>query len=69
MYAERKKEYHDANIIKFVHERIKKGEAKWSVYRWEERRGELIGWQHPFYYLDINQMNSIHGLDRYMERG
>ena len=34
MAAERKKEYHDANIIKFVHECIKinKGKVRWSVY-------------------------------------
>ena len=69
MVAEREKDYHDANIIKHVHEGIKKGEARWSVYRWEERRAELIGWQHPFHELFINMQNSLHGIDEYMVRG
>ena len=70
MYAERQKEYHDANIIKHVHEYIKGREASsWSKYPWGERRGELIGWQHPFHRLDINGVYSARGFGEYMERG
>ena len=69
VHAERKKEYHDANIIEFVHEGIKKGEEEWSEYTWEERRRELIGWQHPFYLLDISMVYSVIGLDQYLEKG
>ena len=69
MHAERKKEYHDANIIKYVHEGIKGRKASWNEYRWEERRGELIGWQHPFHPLYINMRYSVVGIEEYMLRG
>ena len=31
MYAERKKEYYDANMIKYVHKFLKKRSQKWSA--------------------------------------
>jgi hypothetical protein len=67
--AERTKEYDDVNIIKYVHEYIKKGKASWSQYPWEERRAELIGWQHPFYRLYANQISSTFGFKDYLRRG
>ena len=69
MYDERKKEYYDVIMIKYAHELIKNGEVRWNVYRWEKRRGELIGWQHPFHPLYINMMMNTMRINESMGRG
>jgi hypothetical protein len=69
LYAERKKEYYDAYAIAYVHRWIKDDKMAWRMHKWEERRGELILYQHPFYLLDINARYRFWGLDEYMGKG
>lgn len=63
MYDERKKEYHDGYIIWNVERIVKDGKSCWRKNIWEDRKGQLIPWQHPFHFLYLNMLEVNTGLE------